>query len=279
MIKKAKAIERQINGINIYQQKFDGYLNVTQLCKVHHKTTGDLRDPNEILKTKTMELAIVKLSSDTNISVADLVYTKTGGKYQGTWIHPRLAVRFTMLLNEDFSLQVEDWVHQWFKSGNNPIKLETDIDRVSIRDELKDNRRLALTEQIKFFLQAVGTYNPKSKETRIFFGKVHNEINVLLTTEKALEMRERLEKYLEKKVSEQELLRDYYPIVDLANFAAVCQAAANNMENGMHPINAVRLAVKQVLPNDYKAKPINFTERIALVRQRISDNKNKNLLK
>ncbi|OYE06002.1 hypothetical protein [Nostoc sp. 'Peltigera membranacea cyanobiont' 232] len=128
------------------------------------------------------------------------------------------------------------------------------------------------------FLQAAGQYDPKSKETQIFFGRVHNELNIVLSSEKAIDMRQRLENHLNKKISESELLRDYFPIIDLANYAAVCQAATNNMEQGMHPINAIRLAAKQVLSSSYIPKPIDFTERIALVRLRIQHSNQINLL-
>jgi hypothetical protein len=39
---------------------------------------------------------------------------------------------------------------------------------------------------------------------------------------------------------------------------------------GMEPITAIRVAAKQVLPLDYVPKAIDFTEKIALVRQRVS---------
>lgn len=275
---KKQAIERNLEGFSVYQRESDGYVNATQICKIHEELTGEKKLPADWLRSKTAQRALEKLSSVMGIPITDLVNIRQGGKYKGTWIHPRLAVRFTMWVNDDFSLIVEDWIHQWFESGATPAKLEADIDRVSVRDELKNSRRLALTEQVKFFLESAGTYDPKSKETRNFFGKVHNEINTLLTTEKASDMRARLEAKLDKKITENELLRDYYPILDLANFAAVCQAAANNMENGMHPINAVRTAVKQVMPLDYVPKPIDFTERISLVRKRIADAKNKGIL-
>lgn len=278
MATRVNAINRQLNGIIVYQRQLDGYVNATQISKIHRDLTDERRDPSDWLRTETASRAIAKLSSVTGIPVTDLVEVKQGGKYQGTWIHPRLVVRFAMWVNDDFSLQVEDWIHDWVSSSNNPIRLEADIDRVAIRDELKDIRRPALTEQVKMFLQVAGQYDPKSKETQIFFGRVHNELNIVLTSEKAVDMRQRLENHLNKKVSESELLRDYFPIIDLADYAAVCQAATNNMEQGMHPINAIKLAAKQVLPSNYIPTPINFTERIALVRLRIQQASQMNLL-
>jgi len=266
-----RMIERTLNGQIAHQDQINGYVNATQISKIHRNLTNERREPNDWLRTETAQRAINKLSSATGIPQSDLIIIKQGGKYQGTWIHPRLAVRYAMWVNEDFSLQIEDWVHEWISSANNPIRLEADIDRVALRDELKDIKRPALTEQVKMFLQSAGQYNPKSEQTQIFFGRVHNELNIVITSEKAVDMRSRLELYLGKKVTESELLRDYFPIIDLANYAAVCQAATNNMEQGMHPINAIRLAAKQVLPSSYIPKPVDFTEQIALVRRRIEN--------
>lgn len=278
MASRINAISRQINGITVYQRQSDGYVNATQISKINKGLNGERRDPGEWLRTESAIRSIQKLADRIGVSPEVLVEVKQGGKYQGTWIHPRLSVRFAMWVNEDFSLQVEDWVHEWLSSANNPIRLEADIDRVAIRDELKDVKRPAMTEQVKMFLEAAGQYDPKSKETRIFFGRVHNELNIVLTGEKATDMKRRLETHLDKKVSESELLRDYFPIIDLANYAAVCQAATNNMEQGMHPINAVRLAAKQVLSSNYIVKQIDFTERISLVRLRIEQSNQMKLL-
>lgn len=277
MPKRIKAISRQLNGIEVFQRESDGYINATQICKVHRELTDERKDPSEWLSNKDTKSKLENLSSVTGIPVTGLVDIKRGGKYQGTWIHPRIAVRFAMWVNDDFSQAVEDWVHGW-STFNNPAQLEADLDRVSMRDELKDSRRLALTEQVKLFLETAGKYDPSSKDTRIFFGRVHNEVNLVLTGEKAKDMRSRLEQYLGKKVSDKELLRDYFPITDLADYAAVCQAAANNMEEGMHPINAVRLAAHQVLPRDRVLKPIDFIEQIKLVRGRIAQAQDRGVL-
>lgn len=279
MVKRIKTIPHEIEGISVNQRENDGYVNATELCSAHRQATGERKDPRNWLETNMAKSAMKKLSTVTGIPVTDLFDVKQGGKLQGTWIHPRLAVRFAMWVNDDFSLQVEDWVHAWLSSGSNPVRLEADIDRVALRDELKDSRRLALTEQVKLFLEVAGQYNPGSTETQIFFGRVHNEVNLVLTGEKAVDMRTRLEVYLGKKISEKELLRDYFPITDLANYAAICQAAANNMENGgMHPINAVRLAARQVLPSNHIPSSIDFTERINIVRLRIEQARNQGLL-
>lgn len=270
MAARIVTIARVIDGSTVDQRQQDGYVNVTQLCKAHRETTGERKDPRNWLETIAAKSAMEKLSTVTGIPVTALVEVRQGGKLQGTWIHPRLAVRFAMWLSDDFSLLVEDWVHEWMSSGYNPIQLEADADRVNMRDELKDNKRLEFTGQIKAFLEAAGRYKPGSFHTNKAFWEAHDKLNVLLTTETAKRMRERLALTLGKEVSEQELLRDYFPITDLANYAALCQAAANEMAvNRTHPLKALDIAAQQVLSQKHIAKPIDFTERIALVRKRL----------
>jgi|694.fasta_scaffold96914_5 hypothetical protein len=193
---RIKTIERKIEGIAIYQRETDGYVNATQICKAHLEITGERKDTSNWLQTKMAQSAINKLSLVTGIPVTELIEVKQGGKYQGTWIHPRLAVRFTMWVNDDFSLFVEDWIHSWLGSGYTPAQMEADIDRIAMRDKLKNSSRTALTDQVKSFLEASNQYNPRSKETGIFFGRVHNEVNLVLTGEKASDMRQRLESSL-----------------------------------------------------------------------------------
>jgi len=176
---RIKTIERKIEGIAIYQRETDGYVNATQICKAHLEITGERKDTSNWLQTKMAQSAINKLSLVTGIPVTELIEVKQGGKYQGTWIHPRLAVRFTMWVNDDFSLFVEDWIHSWLGSGYTPAQMEADIDRIAMRDKLKNSSRTALTDQVKSFLEASNQYNPRSKETGIFFGRVHNEVNLV----------------------------------------------------------------------------------------------------
>jgi hypothetical protein len=283
MGKRVERMSRPVNGTFVEQRLTDGFINGTAMCAAHAKDIANwlkTDDTLELVKALAQDLGIEsnsskKTNSDkTRVSACypTLVVVKRGAPELGggTWLHPDLAIQLAQWCNKPFALQVSKWVREWITSAHSPTRLEMDKDRIAIRDEVKDVRRIALTNQVKSFLQKAGQYNPSSKETGIFFGRVHNEVNLVITGEKAIEMRARLEGHLGFKISEQELLRDYFPIISLSDYAAICQAAANNMELGMEPINAVRLAAKQVLPSTYIPRPIDFTEKIALVRQRVS---------
>jgi hypothetical protein len=283
MGKRVEKMNRPVNGIAVEQRLTDGFINGTAMCVAHGKDISDWLRTDDTFETVVVladDLGIVPISAKkpnsdkTRVSACypTLVVVKRGAPEMGggTWLHPDLAIQLAQWCNKSFALQVSKWVREWITSAHSPTRLEMDKDRIAIRDEVKDVKRIALTNQVKSFLQKAGQYNPSSKETGIFFGRVHNEVNLVITGEKAIEMRARLEGYLGYKISDQELLRDYFPIISLSNYAAICQAAANNMERGYAPINAVRLAAQQVLPSDYVPKAIDFTEKIALVRQRVS---------
>ncbi|NEP61198.1 MAG: KilA-N domain-containing protein [Symploca sp. SIO2G7] len=297
MGKKVEKASREVNGVIVEQRMPDGFINGTAMCTAYGKKINSwfrTRDTLELFEVLAIDLSTpINYSDLSNLDVSrlsgtkyskifpDLVFSRGGSPENGggTWLHPDLAIQLAQWCNKLFAIQVSRWVREWMTSAYNPVSFEADMERVAIRDELKENRRLALTDQVKFFLEAVGKYDSSSKETRMFFSRVHDELNLVLTTERASEMRIRLSSQLGKEISDSELIRDYFPIIDLTNYAALCQAAANNMENnGVHPINAIRLAVRQVLPSNYIAKPIDFTERIALVRSRIEQAKSRGIL-
>jgi hypothetical protein len=201
-----------------------------------------------------------------------LVLTKRGSPSTGggTWIHPDLAIQLAQWCSPSFAIQVSRWVKDWLLEVYNPTQVEADIDRVGIRDDLKDAKRLELMNCVKDFLLSAGRYDTNDKKTGMYFAQVHNKLNIVLTTEKAADMRARLERHLGRKVSESQLLRDFFPILSLVNYGTLCQAAANEMSrNGTDPLTAIDIAVKQVLPANYVPKPIDFTEQISLVRERI----------
>ncbi|MGF1486088.1 MAG: KilA-N domain-containing protein [Prochloraceae cyanobacterium] len=126
-------ITRNIEGFEVYQRVSDGFINATQICKVNQELRGQRKDPSEWFSNKSSKSMIEKLSVITGIPVIKLVEQKTG-KYGGTWIHPRLAVRFAMWVNDDFSLQVEDWVQEWMATKQNPIHTSTSSTEPTIEE-------------------------------------------------------------------------------------------------------------------------------------------------
>lgn len=285
---KVPMVSRDVNGTAIEQRQTDGFINGTAMSVSHNKDLTQwfrTKDTLELFESLAIDLGTEINSVDLqNLDVSTLsaakyaeifpglIFTKRGSPLVGggTWLHPDLAIQEAQWCNKLFAIQVSRWVREWMTSAYNPIQLEADADRVVMRDELKDKKRLELTGQIKAFLERAGRYQPGSFHTKKMFWEAHDKINLLLTTETAAAMRKRLETELGRPVSESELLRDYFPMTDLAHYAALCQASANEMAlNKTHPLKAIEIAAKQVLSLNYVAKPIDFTERIGLVRRRL----------
>jgi KilA-N domain len=285
MNKTLKITPHLVNGISIDQRHVDGYVNGTAMCVAHGKDISDW------LKTDdTLEL-VLALADDLRLDAkphksGNSVYTRVSATFPslvmvkrgspetggGTWLHPDLAVQLAQWCNKPFAIKVGRWVRNWFHSVYNPIQLEADADRVRMRDKLKASKRLAFTDQVKAFLEAADQYRPGSPHTISMFVRCHDALNVILTTETSDQMRRRLSAQMGRPISDQELLRDYFPIDALADFGNLCQAAANEMNrNGTDPLKSIQIAAQQVLSPDYVAHPINFVERIDLVRRRLME--------
>lgn len=116
---KPTLICRELDGLTIGQRRKDGYVNATSLSKAYEFRSGKRRDVYDWLRQKRTKETIEHLSVVTGIAGTELVHTIQGGvpEEQGTWIHPKLAVRFAIWLDDDFGLQVEDWVSDWMMKG------------------------------------------------------------------------------------------------------------------------------------------------------------------
>lgn len=272
-------------GENIIEQRVkDGFINATAMCVAHNKMIADWLDNKD-----TFELFLVlmnELNSNKANSLNSYKSTLSATKYAklfpelivvkqgspefggGVWLHPDLALQLAQWCNKSFAIQVSKWIRQWMMTRHNPI---TDIDRVSFRDELKDQARLNMTDQLKVYLEQIQKYDDK-KFTGQYFAKVHDLINKAVTTETSKQMRSRLSEILGKDVKDSELIRDYFPSVQLQQYTAVCNVVANLMcKNNLHPLDAVKQAVGLALPINYVPKPIDFVEHIKMTRQRVAE--------
>lgn len=169
---------RKSDDSAIEQRKGDGYINATRLCKIHGDRTGERKEPSEWLSNKSTKSIIEKLSSVTGIPGQLLATTKQRGVGQGTWLHPRLAVRFTMWLDEEFSLQIEDLVQTWIKSDATrkanltpwgKVRLQGKETRRKFTDAVQDYiyRRPAMNENDKTYMYARAT----NRAYEVLFGR------------------------------------------------------------------------------------------------------------
>lgn len=131
-------IPHQASGIVVPQQEENGYFNATALSKVHHQATGQRRDVADWLRNKGTSDMLSHLSGCTGIPVDQLVMLVTDGpnENRGTYIHPKIATRFAIWLNDDLGYKVECWVEDWVKSGKKPDIASGVTDSIQVMDAI-----------------------------------------------------------------------------------------------------------------------------------------------
>lgn len=154
----------------------------------------------------------------------------------------------------------------WMTTGQNP--LQSDLDRMIYRDALKYDARLRMTDQVKEYLLSIQRYDDQ-KYRGIYFARVHDRINVIVTGETSAQMKQRLSILLGRQVKEDELIRDYFPALMLQRYISMCEATANLIIQGQNPLEAVETAKSIVLARGYTPEKIDFSENIKFVRQRV----------
>lgn len=115
-------IAHSIAGLTVGQRHKDGYVNATSLASAHRARAGERKDVADWLRLKRTKETLEHLSAVTGIPVTELYQSFHGGipSEQGTWIHPRLSVRFGIWLSDEFGFAVESWVEKWVSGGQRP---------------------------------------------------------------------------------------------------------------------------------------------------------------
>ncbi|MEG3840476.1 KilA-N domain-containing protein [Microcoleus sp. herbarium14] len=112
-------IPHNVSNIAVGQRKKDGYINATALTTAYKKATGKKRDVSDWFQNKRTQESLKHLSCNTGIPVFELyqVFQGSPDNGGGTWLHPKLSVRFAIWLSDDFGYQVESWVETWMTTG------------------------------------------------------------------------------------------------------------------------------------------------------------------
>ncbi|MGK7898273.1 MAG: KilA-N domain-containing protein, partial [Xenococcus sp. (in: cyanobacteria)] len=252
-------------GREIHQRIIDGYINLNQMAEANGKRIDNwLQNQSTKNLLSEIERQQNKLPGLPGSLLEPLITIE--GRDGGTWAHPDIAIQFAQWCNPAFALQVSRWVREWMTTGRNPL---ADMDRVGLRDSLKDDSRIRMTDQVKEYLEQIKRYDDR-KYSGIYFAKVHDAINQAITGETAKQMRERFSKELKQKIKQNELIRNYFPSKTLQLYISMCEASANLMlKKGRQPLTAVEEAADLVLPANYIPDPINFVEHIKEVRSRL----------
>ncbi len=116
-------LSHNLSGITVDQRVSDGYISATAMATAHKRATGKQKNVADWLRNKRTQESLDHLGSNMGIPILELYQVFEGAPENGggTWLHPRLSVRFAMWLSDDFGYQVENWVEQWMMEAKNPI--------------------------------------------------------------------------------------------------------------------------------------------------------------
>lgn len=110
---QAGFIDRLVDADVVPQRVTDGYVNATAMCKAAGKLMADY------IRLTSTQGFLQELSSDMGIPISSLVQVIKGGQphFQGTWVHPQVAINLAQWLSPKFAVLVSKWVFEWL-SGN-----------------------------------------------------------------------------------------------------------------------------------------------------------------
>ena len=125
------------DGYSIEHREEDGFINVTNLCKVAKKQFSDWNKLDET------DYFIEVLSSSIGLPPNELIkYKKSSSDEKEIWTHPQVAIHIAQWISPRFDVKVSSWVYEAMMTG------EIDITNTKSYKELqKENKNKDLKIQ------------------------------------------------------------------------------------------------------------------------------------
>ena len=116
MTAEIQLINHNLDNNLVCQRKDNGYINATALCKACDRKIATY------LRAETTKEFLNALSFEVQICTTDLVITRKSGscKFQGTWVHPYVAINLAQWASPKFAVAVSKWVFDWFNGQKTP---------------------------------------------------------------------------------------------------------------------------------------------------------------
>lgn len=107
-------IAHEIETEIVNQRISDGYVNATAMCKLAGKAFA------HYMESASTKAFVEELSADVDIPISGLIHSIKGGvpQYQGSWVHPRVALHLAQWLSPKFAVLVSKWILEWMTGGN-----------------------------------------------------------------------------------------------------------------------------------------------------------------
>jgi hypothetical protein len=180
-------IPHEVEGNLVQQRASDGYINATAMCNAAAKKIS------HYLEAKSTKDFLDELSKDTHLPQQGLVQILKGGlpEYQGTWVHPTVAIHLAQWLSPKFAVRVSRWVQEWMMgaaAANDPkSKLPAHIGRYLANRHAIPHTHFSMLNEMTFALIAPLESDgytlpeklmPDISEGKMFCGWLRKEMNV-----------------------------------------------------------------------------------------------------
>ena len=178
-------------GDNLYiENRDDGYINVTNLCKAGNK---EFKAWNRTEKTQSFLKA---LSRSVNINTDLLIQSITGGKNEDrkTWVHPYVAINIAQWISPQFDVKMSSWIYEVMLTGKidisktksfQQLRLENKEHKLKIqyltKKYVKSQPRIQYNEKNVIYILTTPSHK---KEGKYILGKATNLTNRLSTYNK-----------------------------------------------------------------------------------------------
>lgn len=131
------------------RQRWDGYLCLTDMASAYNKRA------NNWLRSEGAIEYLQQLEKIAGIPAADLIRVVQGGipNEQGTWGHPKVAIRFAQWVDVRFAIQVNTWIEELL------VKRTLTLPKTPEQQKWEDNKYF-LEEALKW---AISMDRPKTR--------------------------------------------------------------------------------------------------------------------
>ena len=163
--------------INI-EQRSDGYINATKLCKAGNKLFGDYN------RLKTTNEFINDLSLDMGIPISKIIEHEQHKSVQNTYVHPLIAINLSQWISPKFNVQVSKWTFELLTTSSVTLGKEKAISEI-MQIEI-DNIQKKLNESVELLKKQSNLISKLKDTEQKQINKIKEQMNQIKELEDKL---------------------------------------------------------------------------------------------
>jgi len=137
-------LAKTFNGRLIRIRQSDRYVSGTDMAKASGKLLGHWN----VLKSTNEYLFILERSIGIPIDQLVEINESTGlNETRGTWLHPKVALRFAQWCSAEFAVQVDCWIDELLTTGKVELQPSDELKCLQITDSILDKKLKVLELQ------------------------------------------------------------------------------------------------------------------------------------